>query len=39
MKLDGVWYNELGSTMKLTVNGPSITGTYVTAVLRQRDHL
>jgi hypothetical protein len=32
MKLDGVWYNELGSKMQLAVNGAAITGTYVTAV-------
>jgi hypothetical protein len=32
MKLEGVWYNELGSKMQLVVNGASITGTYVTAV-------
>ena len=32
MKLDGTWYNELGSKMQLTVDGPAITGTYVTAV-------
>ncbi|MGP8214010.1 MAG: avidin/streptavidin family protein [Bacteroidia bacterium] len=32
MDLNGTWYNELGSTMKLTINGNNITGTYYTAV-------
>lgn len=32
MKLEGVWYNELNSKMELTVDGASITGSYVTAV-------
>ena len=32
MNLNGTWYNELGSSMTLTVNGNSITGTYQTAV-------
>jgi hypothetical protein len=32
MKLEGVWYNELGSKMQLVVDGASISGTYVTAV-------
>ena len=32
MDLNGTWYNELGSSMTLTVNGNSVTGTYQTAV-------
>lgn len=32
MNLNGKWYNELGSSMTLTVNGNSITGTYQTTV-------
>ena len=32
MNLNGTWYNELGSSMTLVVNGNSITGTYQTAV-------
>jgi len=32
MNLGGTWYNELKSKMVLTVNGPSVTGTYETAV-------
>jgi hypothetical protein len=32
MPVTGTWYNELGSTMTLYMNGPSITGTYQTRV-------
>jgi hypothetical protein len=32
MKLDGVWYNELGSKMVLRVEAGAITGTYETLV-------
>lgn len=32
MDLNGTWHNELGSSMTLTVNGNSVTGTYQTAV-------
>lgn len=32
MNAAGIWYNELGSEMVLTVNGASVTGTYNTAV-------
>jgi hypothetical protein len=32
MTLDGDWYNELGSMMRLTVTGNQISGTYHTAV-------
>jgi hypothetical protein len=32
MGLEGVWYNELGSQMTLSVDGAVITGTYMTAV-------
>lgn len=32
MPLEGIWYNELGSKMVLSVNGTSITGTYQTKV-------
>jgi hypothetical protein len=32
MSPSGKWHNELGSVMELSVNGSSITGTYVTAV-------
>jgi len=32
MRLDGEWFNELGSKMVLRVDGPSISGTYHTAV-------
>jgi avidin family protein len=32
MPATGMWYNELGSTMTLYVEGPSITGTYQTGV-------
>ncbi len=32
MDLNGKWYNELGSSMTLSVSGNNITGTYQTAV-------
>jgi len=32
MRLDGVWYNELGSTVTIQIAGNQITGTYQTAV-------
>jgi hypothetical protein len=32
MNIHGIWYNELGSTMSLIVNGNSLTGKYQTAV-------
>jgi hypothetical protein len=32
MRLDGMWYNELGSTMTIQIAGNQITGTYQTAV-------
>lgn len=32
MSLEGIWYNELGSAMELTVDGSSVFGTYHTAV-------
>ena len=32
MNLSGVWYNELGSTMTLQINGSQLAGTYQTAV-------
>ena len=31
MPLDGVWYNELNSSMDIKVNGSQITGTYTNA--------
>ena len=30
--IEGIWYNELGSRMKLTVNGNGISGTYKSKV-------
>ena len=32
MRLDGAWYNALGSSMELTVKGNCVSGTYITAV-------
>jgi hypothetical protein len=32
MGIEGIWYNELGSRMELTVENATITGVYVSAV-------
>ena len=32
MHLNGTWYNTLGSSMKLAVEGQQVSGTYTTAV-------
>lgn len=32
MAIDGIWYNELGSEMTLSVDGMMVTGTYQTTV-------
>ena len=32
MNINGIWYNELGSSMTLATNGKNITGMYQTAV-------
>lgn len=32
MRLDGTWYNALGSSMELMVKGDRVSGTYTTAV-------
>ena len=31
MSINGIWYNELGSSMSVTINGNTISGTYSNA--------